>query len=429
MRTNSSRVPPPPAVCRTCKDSFSSRNALFSHLRKTLHYLRSTVRSVLCPIVRSKASRQKVGTGTAFKDYNYCEFRYQLSRKSPESESWGCADTTSGMSLVDESVLEAGATAYKRVKSSPVHVKGIGDEMYLSNESVVLNLFLPDATNSRLAKITREFHVVQDMACGLLLGNDIIEPEGIVIDLTKKRMRISSCINMVCQLRVRRRQQTNRVVVRCAQTTVLRSEYYDYPAIPIRFPKLENKEYPFKVYPNQAGLPEGCYIFTTKISGDCVRIWVRNYSGKDVVIPKDYKLGYIELPEPPQYTPVKLVDVVQCHFRQAAEPESPRSSTVKDEVDAATSVNATSSRRVPKKTSSPSESAFTVAPKCARCRPPFLRTFVPPSPVHSLVSLHRSPFFFYQCPLFSRPLPWQPLVSISYDCQNILSFPPKPGWR
>src|SRR5208282_4987727 len=111
------RSPPLSSVCRTCKETFSSRNALFFHLKKTLHYLRSTVKTVLRPIVASKASRQKVGTGTAFKDFNYCEFRYQLSHKAPES-SWGCADTGSGMSLVDESILEPGVIAGERVVNS-----------------------------------------------------------------------------------------------------------------------------------------------------------------------------------------------------------------------------------------------------------------------------------------------------------------------
>src|SRR5271170_8519615 len=176
----------PPAICRTCKEPFSSRNALFSHLGKTFHYLRSAIKSVLRPIVASKAQRRKVGTGTAFKDFNYCEVRYQLSLKSPDSESWGCADTGSGMSLVDESVLESGAlSSRKRTVKSPVHVKGIGDEMYLSKGSMVLDVFLPDVTNTRLAKIRREFHIVKGMECGLLIGNDIIEPEGIVIDLAK----------------------------------------------------------------------------------------------------------------------------------------------------------------------------------------------------------------------------------------------------
>ena len=158
-RHQSISPPPPPAICRTCKDAFSSRNALFYHLSETFHYLRSTITSVSRPIVESQASRRKVGTGTAFKDFSYCEIRYQLSPKS--TDSWGCADTGSGMSLIDESVLESGAlSSRKTTVKSPVHLKGIGDELYLSKESVVLEVFFPDITNTRLAKIKREFHIV-----------------------------------------------------------------------------------------------------------------------------------------------------------------------------------------------------------------------------------------------------------------------------
>src|SRR5271156_5455910 len=363
------RSPPSPAVCPTCKDTFPSRNALFQHLNESLHFLR--LRKSRRSIVASKASRQKVGTGTAYKDFNYCEVRYQLSPKSPKSESWGCADTGSGMSLVDESVLKASTPSSKRTANSPVHIKGIGDELYLSKESVVLDVFFPDVTNTRFAKITREFHIVQDMDCGLLIGNDIIEPEGIVINLAKKRMQISACDNMVCQLKVRRKQRdSSHIVIRCAQATVVREGAHLFEQVRVRFPQLEKKKYPFKACSN---LPKGCHIFQNEISGDWTKIIVTNWSDKDVTIPKDFKLGYIELPEPPQYTPVKLVDVVQCHFRKAAEPqEQLRSSTVTNEVTTA-SIGTTPSQQVPKKTSSPCESAPKMSPKSARC-PPSIRS-------------------------------------------------------
>src|SRR5271170_6341874 len=249
------RSPPSLAVCRTCKETFPSRNALFAHVNKELHFLRSCITSKsFRPIVASKAQRRKVGTGTAFKDFSYCEVRYQFSSTSPDS--WGCADTGSGMSLVDESVLESG-TLSSRKSQSPVHVKCIGDEMYLSKESVVLDVFFPDVTNTRLAKITREFHIVQDMDCGLLIGNDIIEPEGIVINLAKKRMQISACDNMACRLKVRRKRQTNRIIIRCAKETLLRGYSYSGDSylrsygdnISIRFPKLKLDEYKFNAYP------------------------------------------------------------------------------------------------------------------------------------------------------------------------------------
>src|SRR5271170_2186397 len=367
------RSRPSPAVCRTCKQTFPSRNALFAHINKELHFLRSSVTSKsFRPIVASKAQRRKVGTGTAFEDFSYCEVRYQFSSTSPDS--WGCADTGSGMSLVDESVLKSGALS-SRKSQSPVHIKDLGDEMYLSKESVVLDIFFPDVTNTRLAKITREFHIVQDMDCGLLIGNDIIEPEGIVINLAKKRMQISACDNMVCQLKVRRKQRdSSHIVIRCAQATVVREGAHLFEQVRVCFPQLEKKKYPFKACSN---LPKGCHIFQNEISGDWTKIIVTNWSDKDVTIPKDFKLGYIELPEPPQYTPIKLVDVVQCHFRKAAEPqEQLRSSTVTNEVSTA-SIGTTPSRQVPKKTSSPCESAPKMSPKSARCPPSLLRSSVP----------------------------------------------------
>ena len=190
-------------------------------------------------------------------------------------------------------------------------------------------------------------------------------------------------------------------------------------------------------------LPSRCYFESgSLIHGDLKEVRISNFNDKNVILPKDYKLGYIEIPVLPQYTPVKPVDVVQCHFRKAAEPQQQlRSSTVTNEV-ATASIGMTPSRQVPKKTSSPCESAPKMSPKSARCppsllpssvpSPPSLRTAVPSfSPVHSFLSpLGRSPFvFFYRRPLFSHPLLWQSPLEIPCDCQNVLSFPPKPGWQ
>ena len=292
--------------------------------------------------------------------------------------------------------------------------------MYLSKESLVLDVFFPDVANTRLAKITREFHIVQDMDCGLLIGNDIIEPEGIVIDLAKKRMQISACDNMACRLTVRRKRRTNRVIIRCAKEIHLKG--YSCGYVPIRFPKLKLNEYKFNGYPT----PTGClkYISDKPVIGkDMKQLYIFNFSWDEVTLPKDHKLGYIELPDPLQYTPV---DVVQRHFRKVAEPESPRSSIVTNE---AASVKATSPRQVTKKTSSALEKAPPVPPKSVRRPPPSLRTAVPSFlPVHSFLSpLLRSSFFFFYRPLFSGPRLWQSPLGIPCDCQNVPYFPPKPG--
>ena len=181
------------------------------------------------------------------------------------------------------------------------------------------------------------------MDCGLLLGNDIIEPEGIVVDLAKKRMQIVACDNLMCRLKIQRKNlqsNPNRVVVRCAKKIVVRdrnnSNSYGTNYVRVRFPKLE-REYLFKEFP---GLPRNCFVAAKSISPETTELYLCNYSGQDFILPKDYKLGYTELPDPPQYTPVSPVEVGQCHFRKAI---NLRSSTVTNEV-ATTSVMATSSR-------------------------------------------------------------------------------------
>ena len=69
------------------------------------------------------------------------------------------------------------------------------------------------------------------------------------------------------------------------------------------FPKLD-QSYPFKEFP---GLPKECFVCAPSISPHTTKVSFYNYSREEVILPKDYKLGYIELPVLPQYTPVKLV--------------------------------------------------------------------------------------------------------------------------
>lgn len=44
-----------------------------------------------------------------------------------------------------------------------------------------------------MAKIVREVHLVDDLKANMLIGNDLIGPEGITIDVASKSAYISSC--------------------------------------------------------------------------------------------------------------------------------------------------------------------------------------------------------------------------------------------
>ena len=435
---------PPPSACRTCRQQFPSRNALFVHLNATKHFLR--LKSILpraktsqtsSRIITSNAPSENVGTGAAYKDFSYCEIQYKLTDQGGPA-SWGCADTGSGMSLVNRKALDSipwWETKHLKKIEAVVGIKGVGDDSvpYTSKETIVLNVFLPDLSGKRFAKVRREFHIVDNLDCGLLIGNDIIEPEGIVIDLAKRKAHIRSCENMVCQLRLPRRGITN-YAVRTSKRATITLGQGQMKCIPIRFPDLDkHSHYTFKPDLDiAASYFKGCTL-RNKLMGETKLFSLKSVTKEDITItvPKGLRLGHIQSPEPPHYStilPVTIHKISPCNVEKPQ--RLVRSSTVTNEV-ATVSVDATSLRQVPKKTKSSCPLGSTsVSPKRARY-PPSLRTVVPSSPVHpSRSPLRRSPFFFfYRRPLFSHPLLWQSPLGIPCDCRNVPFFPPKPGWR
>ena len=291
--------PPTPATCKLCRASFPSRNALFVHLSEQSHFIEKNPSKEKVTIVESKAPSKNIGRGLAFRDFTYCEIQYQFSTDGQGSS--GCADTGSGMSMIDIAIYETIASRFPKFTTATVRIKGVGEEVHTSKEAVILEVLFPEISGKCLAKIKREFHIVQDMDCDLLIGNDIIEPEGIVMDVARRAAAIRSCENMACRLRVTPKKRVTNFVVRCAKTTTMDSN--SSHTVPIRHPELDTySDYVFRRYLNNAYLPDGCYVLRGVVAGDQQRILVTNVSDKPIVISKDVRLGLIENMEAPQNT-------------------------------------------------------------------------------------------------------------------------------
>jgi hypothetical protein len=285
-------------TCRLCKEEFPSRNKLHSHLEITKHYSSpppsstAEVASPLAPvIVDSKADSSKVGSGTAFRDYHYMEIRYLLHPKS--TPDWGCMETGSGMSMIDSTLLTGLRYWVKRVTSKePIKIHGLGDTIYNSWETVVMPIYLPDESGTKLAKITREFHVVDDLECRLLIANDIIVPEQIDISITKRKIRVGSCKDIICTLRSTPRDRISKHPVRAASTMTIPAKGTEY--VPIRFAGLKaDQDYLFNPYPYHMYMPDDTYVLSTGVSAQEEGIWVTNVGEKDVIVVKGCRIGYI----------------------------------------------------------------------------------------------------------------------------------------
>jgi hypothetical protein len=198
-------------TCKRCPASFRRRNKLFAHLRTSNHY---TAADTPTPNEASKEHDPEVvkssapatfGTGYGFRTYNYLEMPVRLTKHS--EDTWICLDTGAGMSLIDKQWLhDMCPEATILTRATNVSVRGIDNQVQKTSSYVVLQVYIPgnDAKDGqiKLAEIRREFHIVPDLRCKMIIGEDIIEPEGIVIDSRERKARMRACNDFHFKLRI-----------------------------------------------------------------------------------------------------------------------------------------------------------------------------------------------------------------------------------
>lgn len=79
---------------------------------------------------------------------------------------------------------------------SPLKVRGNSSSRNETDKYVTVPLYLLGEKNNSAkayAYIWRELHLVNGLKTNILIGNDIIKPEGILIDISSKSTYVSSC--------------------------------------------------------------------------------------------------------------------------------------------------------------------------------------------------------------------------------------------
>jgi hypothetical protein len=73
--------------------------------------------------------------------------------------------------------------------ASPISVRGLGTSKHPSDEYAIVPMYFPGKDkdgNPVMAKITREVHLVDDLKANMLIGNDLIGPVEIAINVASK---------------------------------------------------------------------------------------------------------------------------------------------------------------------------------------------------------------------------------------------------
>lgn len=117
---------------------------------------------------------------------------------SSDPDSLACLDTGCRVTLVDQDWLLKHLPHQKiSTMSTSLKVRGIGASKHESAEFAALSLYFPgknDAGQLVYAALNCEIHLVKGLQANLLIGNDILSPEGVVIDISRKSALIRSCV-------------------------------------------------------------------------------------------------------------------------------------------------------------------------------------------------------------------------------------------
>lgn len=192
-------------VCSKCHSSFLSKSKLYAHIKsgcvgETLPSA-SPQPSLSIPVIVSKAVHTSLGSGFSFRGWTYVTAAIILAPEhlpqGSDLDSTACLDTSCGVILVDKYWLLKHLSNQKiSTMSTPLKVRGIDTLKHESSEFAALSLWFPgkNAIGDLVYTALRcEIHRVEGLRANLLIGNNIMSPEVVVIDLGKKAAVIGAC--------------------------------------------------------------------------------------------------------------------------------------------------------------------------------------------------------------------------------------------
>ena len=141
-------------------------------------------------------SATDVGTGQAFRNYRYCRIGLKMSPEAQETKI--CADSGCGITLADRQfITNTIPNVAIRKMATPAEVSGLGGVKHQTADYVIASLFFDGVDEQGkpvIAKTApRELHLVEGLGAKVLLGVDIMHPEGIDLLASRKTAHISSC--------------------------------------------------------------------------------------------------------------------------------------------------------------------------------------------------------------------------------------------
>ncbi|RPA71737.1 hypothetical protein BJ508DRAFT_335746 [Ascobolus immersus RN42] len=182
------------------------------------------LRSSLKPIHIPSAAPPPAGFGLEYKSFFYARISISLNDSDLQRLFQACLDGGCGMSLIDEGFRTSLdlSTSPRTTRFEAVSVQGIGAARHASHEFVSLLVSCParDTTDNsppRVATFRRDFHIVPDLPCKVLLGNDIAATEELIVDFGNQTVTFPHCGSLVADISLYRPNTTIATIPRLIQ--------------------------------------------------------------------------------------------------------------------------------------------------------------------------------------------------------------------
>ena len=281
------------ANCNNCSEWFPSKTRLHKHLRAGCKptsepsIVSESTSNTCLPVIESTAPSTDLGSGFAFRGWNFAEVNVKIS---PNADTTAvCLDTGCGVTLIDRQWLAdlLPDLAIKRM-SSPLRVRGVGTSKHETNEFAIVPVFLPGKKDGKqvLACIRREVHIVDDLRVKMLIGNDVIGPEGIVVDIANETARIGSCNTDIKINACQRGHYVKRTILAQSTTVPAHSEQI----LPVYDPILPaDRDFFFEPAPQSQPLTLVAHLVDHRMSG----VLARNETSHPITVPRKHKLGTV----------------------------------------------------------------------------------------------------------------------------------------
>lgn len=295
---------PTAITCRNCKMTFSSGNQLHKHLESCLR--KPTAEedlpkpsadcflAAMDQLIQSKAQEANATGGYGFRGYRYATVIVCFEWRGKTHEI--CIDTGCTMSLIDRNFLkqliEEGLIVDIQKMPTPMKVRGLGTNQHDASEYARIAIYLPGSEGKGTALITREVHIVDNLSANILIGIDIMKPEGMVLDLGRDTMTIGSCQHLEVPISTRTKDTPTELAI-FNQTRKVIAPHTDM-RVPVKARRKPLHKLPadrdFIFEPSEQ---DALLVCAHVVDHTMSEIIVRNESDHPVILPKRTRLGKV----------------------------------------------------------------------------------------------------------------------------------------